>query len=108
LALGLTRAKLIQLFTLEGVLHAILAIGVGAVCGIPLLIYFAKTGYQFGAEVDDFGLSGISEGLYPIYGWKLVIGTIVLVLITVTIVSFLPTRKIARLNPTDALKGKMT
>ena len=108
MALGLTRKKLIQLFTLEGVLHAILAIGVGAVYGIPVLRYFEKVGYQFGAEVDDFGLSGISEGLYPVYGWKLVVGTVILVLITVTIVSYLPTRKIAKLNPTDALKGRMS
>jgi len=108
MALGLTRRKLIQLFTLEGILHAILAIGVGAVYGIPILRYFEKVGYQFGAELDDFGLSGISEGLYPVYGWKLVVGTVILVLITVTIVSYLPTRKIAKLNPTDALKGRMS
>jgi len=108
MAMGLTRLKLIQLFTFEGVLHAILAIGVGAVYGIPLLKYFQKKGFQFGVEAGDFGMSGISEGLYPVYGWKLVVGTIILVLITVTIVSYLPASKISHLKPTDALKGKMT
>ena len=108
MALGLTRIKLIQLFTLEGVLHAVLAIGLGAIYGIPILKYFEKVGYQFGTEVSDFGISGISEGLYPIYGWRLVAGTIVLVLVVVTVVSYIPTRKIANLKPTDALKGKMT
>jgi ABC-type antimicrobial peptide transport system permease subunit len=34
--------------------------------------------------------------------------TALLVLVTVTVVSYLPARKIARLNPTDALKGKIT
>lgn len=108
MALGMTREKIIQLFTLEGVLHAILAIFIGAIYGIPLLKYFTKVGMNVGTSADDFGLSGLSEKLYPEYGWKLVLGTVVLVLITVTIVSFLPTRKIARLKPTDALRGKMT
>jgi len=31
-----------------------------------------------------------------------------LVLIVTTIVSYLPTRRIAKLKPTDALRGKMT
>jgi putative ABC transport system permease protein len=108
MALGLTRTKLIQLFTLEGVFHAVLAIFVGAIYGIPLLNNFQKVGMKFGANADDYGLSGLSDALYPQYGWKLVVGTIILVLITVTIVSYLPTRKIAKLKPTDALRGKMT
>jgi ABC-type antimicrobial peptide transport system permease subunit len=62
----------------------------------------------FGGAADDYGLSGLTDTLYPQYGWKLVVGTILIVLITVTIVSYLPTRKIAKLKPTDALRGKMT
>lgn len=108
MAMGMTRPKIIQLFTLEGVLHAILAIIIGAVYGIPLLKYFNKTGMQLGMDAKEWGLSGLNDALYPVYGWKLVVGTIILVLITVTIVSFLPTRKIAKLKPTDALRGKMT
>ncbi|NQV19070.1 MAG: FtsX-like permease family protein [Armatimonadetes bacterium] len=108
MAMGMTRPKIIQLFTLEGVLHAVLAILMGAVYGIPLLRYFEKVGMQIGMDAKEWGLSGLDDALYPVYGWKLVVGTIVLVLITVTIVSFLPTRKIAKLKPTDALRGKMT
>ena len=108
MALGMTRPKIIQLFTLEGVLHAVLAILMGAVYGIPLLKHFEKVGMQIGMDAKEWGLSGLDDALYPVYGWKLVVGTIVLILITVTIVSFLPTRKIAKLKPTDALRGKMT
>ncbi len=108
MAMGMTRPKIIQLFTLEGVLHAVLAILMGAVYGIPLLRHFEKVGMQIGMDAKEWGLSGLDDALYPVYGWKLVVGTIVLVLITVTIVSFLPTRKIAKLKPTDALRGKMT
>ena len=108
MAMGMTRPKIIQLFTLEGVLHAVLAILVGAIYGIPLLRHFEKVGMQLGADAKEWGLSGLDDALYPVYGWKLVVGTIILVLITTTIVSFLPTRKIAKLKPTDALRGKMT
>ncbi len=108
MAMGMTRPKIIQLFTLEGVLHAVLAILMGAVYGIPLLRHFEKVGMQIGMDAKEWGLSGLDDALYPVYGWKLVVGTIVLVLITTTIVSFLPTRKIAKLKPTDALRGKMT
>ena len=108
MALGMTRPKIIQLFTLEGVLHAVLAILMGAVYGIPLLKHFEKVGMPIGMDAKEWGLSGLDDALYPVYGWKLVVGTIVLILITVTIVSFLPTRKIAKLKPTDALRGKMT
>jgi ABC-type lipoprotein release transport system permease subunit len=108
MAMGMTRPKIIQLFTLEGVLHAVLAILMGAVYGIPLLNHFQKVGMQIGMDAKEWGLSGLDDTLYPVYGWKLVVGTIMFVLITVTIVSFLPTRKIAKLKPTDALRGKMT
>jgi putative ABC transport system permease protein len=108
MALGLTRPNIIKLFTLEGVLHAVLAIFMGAIYGIPLLIHFQKVGMQIGMDAKDWGLSGLDDALYPVYGLKLVLGTIIIVLITVTIVSYLPTRKIAKLKPTDALRGKMT
>ncbi len=108
MALGMSRSKIIRLFTLEGSLHAILAILLGAIYGIPLLKYFQKVGMNIGVDAAEFGMSGLEDALYPVYGWKLVVGTIVLVLITTTIVSFLPTRKIAKLKPTDALRGKMT
>ena len=108
MAMGLTRSNIIKLFTLEGVLHAVLAIVMGAIYGIPLLSHFHKVGMQIGVNAKDWGLSGLDDALYPVYGWKLVLGTIIIVLITVTIVSFLPTRRIAKLKPTDALRGKMT
>ena len=107
MALGLTRFKLIQLFTLEGALHGVLAAIVAAVYGIPLLTIFAKKGWAMPDVTDSYGFA-IGEKLFPSYSIGLVVGTTLLVLIVTTIVSFLPTRKIARLKPTDALRGKMT
>ena len=45
--------------------------------------------------------------IYPVYGIGLILSTTALVIISATIVSFLPARKIAKMDPVDALKGKM-
>jgi ABC-type lipoprotein release transport system permease subunit len=107
MSMGMTRGKIIQLFTLEGAMHSVLAAVVAAIYGIPLLLWSAKSGWAMPEAVDDFGMA-LGEALFPVYSTGLVIGTVVLVLIVTTIVSFLPTRKIAKLKPTDALRGKMT
>ena len=105
IALGMTRAKVIRLFTLEGALHGLLAAIFGIIWGSPLLYMMAKNGWPMPDYGDGFGLA-LGEAIYPLYGAGLIFGTTILVLITVTIVSFMPTRRIAKLNPTDALRGK--
>lgn len=106
IALGMPRSKVIGLFTLEGSLLSILAAAVGAVYGLPLLIYMAKHGWVLPAgQADSFGLA-LNQALYPAYSLGLVFVTILLVLAATTVVSFIPTRKIVTLKPTDALKGK--
>ena len=106
MALGLTRAKLIVLFTLEGAMHGVLAAFIGAVYGIPLLIYFAMYGWALPESMDQYGIA-IGDRLYPTYSAALIIGTVVLVLIITTVVSYIPTRKISKLSPTDALRGRI-
>jgi len=107
MALGMPRRKVIGLFTLEGALHGIMALLVGAVYGIPLLRLSAARGLSMPETMDNFGIA-LSDTLYPSYGAGLVMGTTLLVLIAVTIVSFVPTRKISKLKPTDALRGKLS
>jgi len=107
MAMGFTRIKIIQLFTLEGAMHSVLAAVVAAIYGIPLLIYFSKQGWAMPEATDSYGFA-LGERLFPTYGAGLVIGTTVLILLVTTIVSFLPTRKIAKLKPTDALRGKLS
>jgi ABC-type lipoprotein release transport system permease subunit len=105
MALGMERLKVIGLFTFEGAVHGLLALAVGAVYGIPLLAYSLSRGLPLPEMHGDFGIA-LPQNLYPSYGLRLLVGTILLVLITVTIVSFLPASKIAKLKPTDALRGK--
>ena len=106
IALGMTRGQVIRLFTVEGAMHGVLAALVGAVYGIPLLAIQAKKGFGMPQGIDDYGMT-IAERIIPVYSAGLVIGTVVLVMITTTVVSFIPARKIGRMKPTDAIKGKL-
>jgi ABC-type lipoprotein release transport system permease subunit len=107
MALGMTRARVIELFTIEGALHGVLAAIVAAAYGLPLLVWVAARGYGMPQGTDSFGLA-VGERIFPVYPAALIVGTAVLVLLVTTIVSFLPTRRIAKLKPTDALRGRMS
>jgi len=105
-AMGMTKKQVVSLFTVEGAMHAVLAVAVGAVYGIPLFIQQSRQGISFGMEGQDFGIT-MAETLYPLYTIQLVLVTIFIIMITTTFVSFLPARKISRMNPTEAIKGKI-
>ncbi|MGD9402236.1 MAG: FtsX-like permease family protein [bacterium] len=105
IALGLDRARVIWLFTLEGAMHGVLALVVGAAYGIPILALSKARGFAVPEMMSDMGMP-VPQVLYPVYGARLVLGTTLLVLISVTIVSGLPASRIAKLNPTHALRGK--
>ena len=105
-ALGMTRWRVVRMFTIEGAATSILAAGVGAIIGAPLFVYFAKTGISLGMNTQSMGIT-IAERLIPSYGLGLIVGTIVLVVLASTIVSFWPSKKIANMDPTLALKGKV-
>ena len=105
MALGFTRGRVIGLFTLEGLLNGVLGALAAAVYGIPLLAWIARTGWAMPGDVDSYGFA-IGQRLFPAFSAGLVAGTTLLVLLATTIVSFLPTRRIARLKPTDALRGR--
>ena len=106
IALGMTRWQVVGIFTVEGTTYSILAILLGALYGGPLLWYMAQVGWAMPTASQDMGIS-IAEKIYPVFGAGLVLATVLLVVLSATIVSFMPARKIARLNPTDALKGKI-
>ncbi len=105
-ALGYTRREVVVLFTVEGGLHAILASLIGAVWGIPFLAWLSKHGIALGNTSAQYGLA-IANTMYPVYSLSLIIGTILVILLATTIVSYLPARKIAKMNPTDAIRGKI-
>jgi len=107
IALGMTRWQVVGLFTVEGSMYSFLATIVGCIYGIPFLYYMATNGITMAANADDMGIS-IADVIYPVFGIGLIVGSIIIVVISATIVSFLPARKIAKMNPVDALKGKLS
>ena len=106
MAMGMTRGQVIRLFTIEGSMHSALAVILGAILGIPFLIWMARMGFAMPAGSDSLGMA-IAEKIYPVYSAGLVISVMLIVVITTTIVSYLPSRKISRMNPTEAIKGKL-
>ena len=105
-ALGYTRREVVGLFTIEGAMHAIFAAVVGAIYGIPLLMLLAKKGITLGMSSSDYGFA-IADTMYPVYSAGLVLGTTLAVLLATAIVSYWPSRRIAKMNPTEALRGKL-
>jgi len=105
-ALGMTRRRVVTLFTFEGAMHAVFATVLGAFYGLPLLYLQANRGINLPVSSEDYGLT-MAEKLYPVYSLGLILWTVVVVVIVTTLVSYWPSRKIAKMNPTDALRGRL-
>jgi len=106
IALGMTRWQVVRLFTVEGAMHSVFAAILAAIYGIPLLTWQAKVGLAMPEGADDYGLP-IAKSIFPSYSIGLVIGTVLSIFIATVIVSYLPAKKISKMNPTDAIKGKI-
>jgi ABC-type lipoprotein release transport system permease subunit len=106
IAMGMTRKQVVGIFTVEGGFHAILAVILGAIYGTPLLLWTQKAGIKMPEGTDSFGMAA-AEHMYPYYSLALVIGSIILVTVATTIVSYMPSRKISKMNPNDAIRGKI-
>jgi putative ABC transport system permease protein len=105
-ALGYTRREVVGLFTVEGAMHAVLAAGLAAAYGIPFFIWQSKVGFTIPMDTSEFGMA-ISPTMYPVFSVGLILSTTLIVLITTTVVSYWPSRRIAKMNPTEALRGKI-
>lgn len=106
-SLGLTKGKISLLFTLEGIYYLLFAAIAGAILGFPLFWYFAQYGFQIPKGYEDFGIQGFTEPIYFVYPMGEIIGLYLLVLCFTALFSWLPTRKITKLSPVDALRGKV-
>jgi putative ABC transport system permease protein len=105
-ALGYTRREVVGLFTVEGAMHSVFAALVAAAYGMPFLIWQAKVGWTMPMDTSEFGMA-IAQTLFPVYSAGLVISTVAIVVIVTTVVSYWPSRKIAKMNPTEALRGRI-
>ena len=106
MAIGMTRSRVVGLFTLEGGLNAVLSAVVTLIVFGPILWYFGVYGIPLPIDYSEMGLI-VAKRLIPVYTIGLVVSTTILVSIIVLIVSYIPSRRIARMKPTDALRGKV-
>lgn len=105
-AMGMTRWQVVRLFTVEGALHSVLSVIVAAIWGTPLLYLVAKNGYAMPKGTEGYGLT-MAEKIFPVYGFGTVVTMTLIVMVSTTIVSFIPSRRIAGMKPTEALRGKV-
>jgi putative ABC transport system permease protein len=105
-ALGMTKRQIIGVFTWEGALYMVAASVFSVVAGFPLFWYFAVKGFSLPQGYDSFGVAGFSEPLKFHYPLPIVFVTLLFLFLLTLFVSWLPARKIAKLNPTVALRGK--
>ena len=105
MALGMSRQRVVGLFTLEGGLNAMLAAMATLVFFGPVLWYFGVYGIPLPIDYTEMGMI-VAKRLIPVYTMGLVVSTTILVSIIVLVVSYIPSRRIARMKPTDALRGK--
>jgi ABC-type antimicrobial peptide transport system permease subunit len=73
---------------------------------MPFLIWQANAGWTMPIEASEFGMA-MAQTLYPVYSAGLVISTVLIIVLVTTAVSYWPSRKIAKMNPTEALRGKL-
>jgi len=105
MALGMTRSRVVGLFTIEGGLNAALATIMMVILFGPVLWYFGSKGIPLPLDYSEMGLI-IAKRLIPIYSMSLIVSTMLLVSAIVLLVSYIPSRKITYMKPTDALRGK--
>ncbi len=107
MAIGMHKRKVVLLFTIEGALNAVFAIILTFILFGPLLYYFSIYGIPLPIDYSDMGLI-IAKKLIPVYSPLLLFITAFSVFTILLIVSYIPSRKIAKMHPVDAIRGKTT
>ena len=106
MALGMTRPKVVGLFTLEGGLNAFLAAIVTVILFGPVLWYFGVYGIPLPIDYNEMGLI-MAKRLIPVYTIGLFLSTTAIISLIVLLVSYMPSKRIAKMKPADALRGKV-
>ncbi len=105
IALGMTQKQVVWHFTLEGTLNSVLAFALGTLWGSPILWYMVEKGISFNMDAGEMGIA-MGDTMYASVTPGLVLGTMLFMLLVTAVVSYLPARKIAKMNPTEAIRGK--
>ncbi len=105
MALGMARSRVVGLFTTEGGLHSLLAVILAVAWGGPLLLLTATKGIPLPYDVSELGMI-FAQRMFPVYSGVFIFASIIIVATIVTVISYLPSRRIAKMEPTEALHGR--
>ncbi len=104
MAMGMEPKRIVRIFTLEGVLAAIWALVLTVVLGVPFFIWFQGIGFDV-THLSEASFP-IRETIYPDYQPREILVSVLIVLVLIIVSAWLPVKKIIRLDPTLALRGR--
>jgi putative ABC transport system permease protein len=104
MALGMKPMRIVRIFTLEGALAAIWALVIAALLGVPFFIWFQGVGFDV-THLSEASFP-IRETIYPDYQPKEIFYSLLIVVFLVVMAAWIPVRKIIRLDPALALRGR--
>ena len=104
MALGMDSNRIVRIFTLEGTLAAIWALLIAAILGIPFFIWYQGVGFDV-THLSEATFP-VRETIYPDYQALEIFYSLAIVFVLMVLAAWLPVRKITRLDPTLALRGR--
>jgi putative ABC transport system permease protein len=104
MALGMEPKRIVNIFTLEGVLGALWALVLAAVLGVPFFIWFQGVGFDV-THLSEASFP-IRETIYPDYQPREILISVSIVLALSIASAWVPVRKVTGLDPTLALRGR--
>ncbi|MEK9629134.1 MAG: FtsX-like permease family protein [Nitrospinota bacterium] len=104
MALGMDSNRIVRIFTLEGALAAIWALLVAFILGVPFFIWYQGVGFDV-THLSEASFP-VRETIFPDYQPLEIFYSLTIVFVLVVLAAWLPVRKITRLDPTLALRGR--
>lgn len=104
MALGMDSKRIVRIFTLEGALAAIWALVVAVLLGVPFFIWFQGVGFDV-THLSEASFP-IRETIYPDYQPVEIFYSLIIVVTLIVAAAWLPVKRITRLDPTLALRGR--
>lgn len=104
MALGMEPGRIVRIFTLEGVLAALWALVLAVLLGVPFFIWFQGVGFDV-SHLSEASFP-IRETIYPDYQPREIFVSVLIVLALIIASAWVPVKKISRLDPTLALRGR--
>ncbi len=104
MAFGMPPGRVVRLFTMEGCLAALSAVVVALVLGTIIFAWFQSVGLDVSHLAES--QIPIRENIYLKFKPFEVIFSMLVIVAIMILVAWIPVRKISRVNPTEALRGR--